>query len=191
MKKLINEVAACTVCQSFLPNPPRPVFSVSRHSKILIIGQAPGQKVQNSGVPWSDKSGNELRRWLGVGEEEFYNTNLFGLMPMGFCFPGKGANGDLPPRTECAPLWHHKFRAEMKEVKLTLLIGQYSQKFYLEKKFNLTLTDTVKKYDRFLPKYFPLVHPSPRNKIWQKKNPWFESELLPELRKIISTILVQ
>jgi uracil-DNA glycosylase len=189
MKKLIEEIKACTVCKHFLPYSPRPVFSVSKDSKILIIGQAPGQKVHGSGIPWDDLSGNELRRWLGVSKEQFYNTKLFGLMPMGFCYPGKNATGDLPPRTECAPLWHHKLLANMNAVKLILLIGQYSQKFYLDDKFKPTLTENVKNYREFLPKYLPLVHPSPRNKIWQKKNPWFELEVVPQLRKIVKKIL--
>jgi uracil-DNA glycosylase len=185
VKKLIAEITACTVCKSFLPYSPRPIFSVSKDSKILIIGQAPGQKVQNSGVPWDDQSGNELRRWLHVSKEQFYDTKLFGLMPMGFCYPGKSAIGDLPPRPECAPLWHHQLLDKMKTVKLILLIGQYSQKFYLGDRFKPTLTENVKSYKEFLPKYLPLVHPSPRNKIWQKKNPWFESEVIPQLRKIV------
>ena len=185
MKKLINEITACTVCKNFLPYSPRPIFSVSKDSKILIIGQAPGQKVHDSGVPWDDQSGNELRRWLGIDKEHFYDTKLFGLMPMGFCYPGKSATGDLPPRPECAPLWHNQLLANMKSVKLILLIGQYSQKFYLGDKLRPTLTENVKNYREFLPKYLPLVHPSPRNKIWQKKNPWFELEVVPQLRKIV------
>ena len=186
MKKLIDEITACTVCKNFLHYSPRPIFSVSKDSKILIIGQAPGQKVHDSGVPWDDQSGNELRRWLGVDKEHFYDTKLFGLMPMGFCYPGKSATGDLPPRPECAPLWHNQLLANMKSVKLILLIGQYSQKFYLGDNFKSTLTENVKNYREFLPKYLPLVHPSPRNKIWQKKNPWFELEVVPQLRKIVN-----
>lgn len=189
MKKLITQIKACTVCTSFLPYAPRPVISVSKNSKILIIGQAPGKKVNDSGIPWDDQSGNELRRWLGVSKEQFYDNKLFGLMGMGFCYPGKGAGGDLPPRPECAPLWHHQLLANMKNVKLTLLIGQYSQKFYLGDKFKPTLTENVKNYYEFLPKYLPLVHPSPRNKIWQKKNPWFEQELIPQLQLIVKKLL--
>ena len=185
MKKLTDEISACTVCKNFLPYAPRPIISVSKDSKILIIGQAPGQKVQNSGIPWDDQSGNELRRWLGVDKEQFYNSKLFGLMPMGFCYPGKSATGDLPPRPECAPLWHHQLLDKMKTVKLILLIGLYSQKFYLGNNFQPTLTENVKNYNEHLPKYLPLVHPSPRNKIWQKKNPWFELEVIPHLREII------
>jgi len=189
MKKLLREIRACEVCSRFLPNKPKPVLQASAASKILIIGQAPGQKVQNSGIPWADQSGNELRRWLNVTPEQFYNTELFALVPMGFCYPGKSAKGDLPPRPECAPLWHRKLLAEMKGIRLTLLIGKYSQQFYLGDKFNSSLTENVKNYRSFLPTYLPLVHPSPRNKIWQKKNPWFEIELIPALQKIVKDVL--
>ena len=185
MKKFIDEITNCKVCKLFLTYSRRPICSVSKDSKILVIGQAPGQKVHDSQVPWDDQSGNELRRWLGVDGKQFYDTKLFGLMPMGFCYPGRSATGDLPPRPECAPLWHNQLLANMKSVKLILLIGQYSQKFYLGDKFKPTLTENVKNYREFLPKYLPLVHPSPRNKIWQKKNPWFELEVVPQLRKIV------
>ena len=158
-KNLINEVTACTICKSFLQYSPRPIFSVNESSKILIIGQAPGQKVHNSGVPWDDQSGNELRRWLGVTREQFYDSKLFAFMPMGFCYPGKGTSGDLPPRTECAPKWHNPLLARLKNVQLTILIGQYSQKYYLADKSKTSLTETVKAYKEFLPQYLPLVHP--------------------------------
>lgn len=169
-----------------MPNKPRPILQASVHSKIIIIGQAPGQKVQNSGIPWDDASGNELRRWLGVSKEQFYDEQLFALVPMGFCYPGKGTSGDLPPRPECAPLWHEPLLKNMKKAKLIILIGQYSQNYYLGEALKATLTETVKNYAAYLPKYLPLVHPSPRNRIWQKKNPWFENEVVSILRKIIS-----
>jgi uracil-DNA glycosylase len=190
MEKLLKEIRACTVCKKFLPNKPRPILQASVHSKIIIIGQAPGQKVQDSGIPWDDASGNELRRWLGVSKEQFYDDKLFALVPMGFCYPGKGVSGDLPPRPECAPLWHATLLKNMKKVKLIILIGQYSQKYYLGQKLKPILTETVKNYQEYLPRYLPLVHPSPRNKIWQKKNPWFEKEVIPELRKIVSPQLL-
>ena len=189
MDKLLIEIRSCTTCKAFLPNKPKPIIQVSSQSKILIIGQAPGQKVQDSGIPWDDLSGNELRRWLGVSKEQFYNPQLFALMPMGFCYPGKSTSGDLPPRPECAPQWHNKLLAEMKSIKLILLIGQYSQKFYLADNFKSTVTENVKSYKEFLPKYLPLVHPSPSNKIWQKKNPWFEQQLIPVLQKKIKQLL--
>jgi uracil-DNA glycosylase len=189
MKKLIAEISGCTICKAFLPNAPKPVLSVSTHSKILLIGQAPGQKVQDSGIPWNDQSGNELRRWLDVSKEQFYDTRLFALMPMGFCYPGKGISGDLPPRPECAPAWHHLLLKNMKQLKLTILIGQYAQKYYLGHRIKPTLTETVRSYNEFLPEFLPLVHPSPRNKIWQKRNPWFEQELVPEIQTKIHELL--
>ena len=179
----------CTVCKKNLPNAPKPVLQAGIHSKIVIIGQAPGQKVQNSGIPWDDQSGNELRRWLGVTKEQFYDDTLFALVPMGFCYPGKGSSGDLPPRPECAPLWHGPLLHKMKNIKLIILIGQYAQKYYLSKKLKPTLTETVKNYKEYLPDLLPLVHPSPRNKIWQKKNPWFEAAVIPQLQKIINQSL--
>ena len=189
MEKLLAEIRKCVVCAEFLPNVPRPIVQASVHSKIVIIGQAPGQKVHNTGTPWDDQSGNELRRWLGVTNEQFYDGNLFALVPMGFCYPGKGKSGDLPPRPECAPLWHSRLLTEMNEIKLIILIGQYAQKYYLEENFRPTLTENVQNYRQFLPKFLPLVHPSPRNKIWQKKNPWFELEVVPALQLIISATI--
>ena len=185
METLLQEIRSCIVCKKFLPNAPRPVLQANKNSRIIIIGQAPGQKVQNSGIPWDDQSGNELRRWLGVTKEQFYDEKIFALMPMGFCYPGKGNSGDLPPRPECAPLWHAQLFKRMKHIKLIILIGQYAQKYYLGEKLKTTLTETVNNYPDYLPDYLPLVHPSPRNKIWQKKNPWFEKEVVPELQKIV------
>ncbi len=181
MEQLIARIRACTVCQAHLPFLPRPVFQVSPEAKIIIIGQAPGFKVQQSGIPWDDQSGNTLRRWLGLSKEQFYDPHQVALMPMGFCFPGTGASGDLPPRPECAPLWHGPIRAELTQIKLTLLIGQYAQRYYLPGQPGKTLTDTVKQFELFLPAFLPLVHPSPRNKIWHKKNPWFASAVIPRL----------
>lgn len=172
------------VCKDYLPNLPKPIIRASPKSKIVIIGQAPGQKVQNSGIPWDDQSGNELRRWLGVSKEQFYDDRLFALIPMGFCYPGKGTSGDLPPRPECAPLWHEPLLSNMKEVQLTILIGQYAQNYYLKDAKRRLLTETVHNFRDYLPSFLPLVHPSPRNKIWQKKNPWFELEVVPFLRGI-------
>jgi uracil-DNA glycosylase len=182
MNDLIKQILNCEICKTSLPNHPKPILQANIKSKILIIGQAPGQKVQQSGVPWDDQSGDELRRWLGIGKEHFYDSRLVALMPMGFCYPGKSQSGDLPPRPECAPTWHQLLLAEMKEVQITLLIGQYSQKYYLRDKLKPTLTETVKNFREFLPRFFPLVHPSPRNRIWQKKNPWFESDVVPHLQ---------
>lgn len=188
-ENLLHEIKDCKVCSEHLALGPRPVVSVSPNSKILIIGQAPGTKVHASGIPWDDASGKNLRKWLGVTNEQFYDTNLFGIVPMGFCYPGKGKSGDLPPRPECAPLWHNQILGRLKEVKLTLLIGQYAQAYYLEKGREKTLTETVENFKAYLPKFLPLVHPSPRNGIWMRKNPWFEAEAVPYLQSRVQEIL--
>lgn len=189
MDKLLSEIRNCTVCQGSLPNAPKPIVQFSESSKIVIIGQAPGQKVQNSGIPWDDASGNNLREWLGVNKQTFYDEKLFALIPMGFCFPGTGKSGDLPPRPECAPLWHQRIFELLPEVKLTLLIGQYAQNYYLKNNLNKTLTETVKNYKAYLPNYLPLPHPSPRNNIWQKKNQWFKEDVLHVLKEKVELIL--
>lgn len=176
-------------CRDHLPNAPRPVVQASENSKILIIGQAPGRKVQKSGIPWDDPSGDQLRTWLGVSKDQFYNEQLFALIPMGFCYPGKGTSGDLPPRPECAPLWHEKLLRSMPDVKLTILIGKYAQDYYLKTGKGVSLTDRVKNFNRYLPGFLPLVHPSPRNKAWHKKNPWFAQEVIPLLQKTVKETL--
>ncbi|MEQ9592021.1 MAG: uracil-DNA glycosylase family protein [Cyclobacteriaceae bacterium] len=189
MKKLLNDIRSCTICKDFLPNAPRPIIQAHGDSKILIIGQAPGQRVQNSGVPWDDASGNTLRQWLGVDKEFFYNEKLFGLMPMGFCFPGSGKSGDLSPRKECAPTWHQSVLKATKDLRLTLLIGHYAQNYYLRGLAKSTLTETVRSYEAYLPRYFTLPHPSPRNNIWMKKNSWFEKQLIPILQERVNSAL--
>jgi uracil-DNA glycosylase family 4 len=161
----------------------------SKKSKIMIIGQAPGIKVHLSGIPFHDKSGDQLRRWLDVTVDEFYNPDNFAIVPMGFCYPGKGKQGDLPPRKECAPTWHEQLLEHLTEIQLILLVGQYAQKYYLKKEARRTLTENVAHYQDFLPLYFPLPHPSPRNFMWKAKNQWFEEEIIPELKKRIRTIL--
>jgi uracil-DNA glycosylase len=185
MHNLLSEIRNCTVCKELLPNAPKPVIQASSASKIVIIGQAPGQKVQNTGIPWDDASGDNLREWLGVNKQTFYDENVFALIPMGFCFPGTGKSGDLPPRLECAPLWHHKVLTSMPAIKLTILMGQYAQNYYLKNNSKKTLTETVKCYDEYLPDFLPLPHPSPRNNIWQKKNSWFKESIIPTLQNII------
>lgn len=186
---LLTEIATCQVCAQQLDHEPRPVVSFSEHSKILIIGQAPGTKVHASGIPWDDASGSNLRKWLGVTEAQFYDTNLFGIVPMGFCYPGKGKSGDLPPRPECAPLWHSRILKQLTEVKLTLLIGLYAQKHYLGNTRKETLTATVKNYEAYLPAFLPLVHPSPRNGIWRRKNEWFDRDIIPVLQTEVKKII--
>jgi uracil-DNA glycosylase len=189
MDKILSEIRNCMVCKGFLPNVPRPIIQANNVSKIVIIGQAPGQKVQDSGIPWDDASGNNLRAWLGVDKQTFYNEKIFALIPIGFCFPGSGKSGDLPPRPECAPLWHQHVLNAMTEIKLTLLIGQYAQNYYLKNTAKITLTETVKNYKEYLPNYIPLPHPSPRNNIWQKKNKWFKDSLIQVLQEKVISLL--
>lgn len=186
---LINEIKGCRVCSKHLPLGINPIFSFTPSSSILIIGQAPGAKVHASGIPWDDASGRQLRFWMGIDEATFYNAKKIALVPMGFCYPGKGSSGDLPPRPECAPLWHTPILSILKKVKLTILIGQYSQRYYLGENARSNLTETVRSYQLYLPKFLPLPHPSPRNRIWLKKNPWFEKKLVPVLQAKIKGIL--
>ena len=164
---------------------------IQAHSsaRLLIIGQAPGARVHESGIPWNDASGKQLRSWLGIDEATFYDANKVALMPMGFCYPGKGKTGDLPPRPECAPLWHGKLLQQLPNIRLTLLIGQYAQRHYLGEASNENLTETVRSFRAHLPRYLPLPHPSPRNRFWLLKNPWFEKDLLPVLKDSVHKYL--
>lgn len=180
---LLDEVRACTVCAPFLASGPRPVVQFSTSARILIIGQAPGTKVHRSGVPWDDDSGKRLREWTGIPGEDFYDPAKVALMPMGFCYPGKGTSGDLPPRPECAPLWHDRILALLPADRLTLLVGHYAQARYLPGK--LTMTERVRGFAAVGPSLIPLPHPSWRSIGWQKRNPWFESDLLPALRAAV------
>ena len=163
----------------------QPLYTASKDARIVIIGQAPGIKAQESGTPWDDKSGETLRDWLGITREQFYDPKLVALIPMDFYYPGKGKSGDLPPRKDFTPLWHPKLLQNMPNVKLIILIGAYSQKYYLGKAAKKTLTETVANFEEYLPKYFPLVHPSPLNFRWQAKNYWFLEEVVPVLKKEI------
>ena len=181
LEQILQNARACTLCKENLPLGPRPVVRAETGSPVLIIGQAPGTKVHASGIPWDDVSGNNLREWLGIDKEVFYDTSKIAIVPMGFCYPGKGKSGDLPPRPECAPKWHEPILSHLTDRKMTLLIGQYAQLHYLGKKHK-TLTERVKHWADAPGDYFPLPHPSPRNRIWMKKNPWFETEVLPKLK---------
>ena len=178
---LLKEVRACRACEEELPLGPRPVLRANRSAQILIIGQAPGTKVHASGIPWNDPSGDRLRDWMQIDHELFYDENHIAIIPMGFCYPGKGKSGDLPPRKECAELWHEKLLAGLPNLQLRLLIGKYAQDYYLGTK-RQPLTQTVQNWQDYLPDYFPLPHPSPRNIRWFRLNPWFESEVIPSLR---------
>lgn len=188
-QNLITDIKKCRICDQFLELGPNPVVSASTKSKILIVGQAPGTKVHASGVPWDDASGKNLRKWLGVSTEQFYDSSIFGIVPMGFCYPGKGKSGDLPPRPECAPKWHTALLDQMPEIRLTLLIGQYAQAYYLGNRKKKTLTETVRSFQEYLPYFLPLVHPSPRNGIWMRKNEWFEEEVVPVLQRIVRDLI--
>ncbi|KAB7528559.1 uracil-DNA glycosylase family protein [Flagellimonas olearia] len=189
MDQLLSEIRNCSVCKAHLPLGPRPIVSAHPESRIVLIGQAPGTKVHQTGVPWDDPSGKQLRKWLNVTDEQFYDEKLFALIPMGFCYPGKGKSGDLPPRVECAPLWHQPLLNQMPQLKLTILIGQYAQNHYLGDTRKKTLTETVKNHQDYGPDFFVLPHPSPRNRFWLSKNPWFEEEVIPQLQKAVSSIL--
>jgi uracil-DNA glycosylase family 4 len=188
MEQLLSEIRNCRVCKEHLPLGPRPVITGSQESKVVIIGQAPGLKVHQSGIPWDDQSGKKLREWLGVDDEIFYDTTNFAIVPMGFCYPGKAKTGDAPPRKECAPLWHDKVLFQLKKVELILLIGSYATSYYLPKE-KTNLTHKVNHYEKYLPKYWPLPHPSPTNRFWRAKNPWFEESIVPQLQRKIKEIL--
>lgn len=188
MNDLLAEVRDCAVCAESLAHEPRPVLAAHRESRLVIIGQAPGSVVHRTGVPWDDQSGDNLRSWLGVDKTTFYDPKKIALVPMGFCYPGKGKSGDLAPRKECAPLWHSSLLERMKKVRLTLLIGRYAQDHYLENP-QKNLTETVKRFRDYLPEHFVLPHPSPRNNIWQAKNSWFGENVLPVLKEMTAEIL--
>ena len=178
----MEEVRGCRACEGQLPLGPRPVLRASRTARLLIIGQAPGTRVHATGIPWNDPSGDRLRDWLQLDRDHFYDESRIAIIPMGLCYPGKGRSGDLPPRPECAPLWHARLLQALPELRLTLLIGKYAQDYYLGTK-RQSLADTVRQYRDYLPDYFPLPHPSPRNIRWFRNHPWFEAEVIPALRK--------
>lgn len=189
MDKLLKKIRNCKECAPHLKDGVNPIVAASPLSRLIIIGQAPGRIVHTTGIPWNDKSGDNLRSWLGIDKSTFYNADKIALMPIGFCYPGTGKTGDLPPRPECAPLWHNKLLTLMYDVKLILLIGQYAQSYYLRDNVKSSLTETVYHFKDYLPNYFPLPHPSPRNNIWQAKNKWFGEEILPTLRQTIQDVI--
>jgi len=183
---LLAEARACRLCAEHLPLGPRPILRASPSARLLIIGQAPGTKVHESGIPWNDASGERLRQWLGIDRERFYDESRVAIIPMGLCYPGRNPKGgDLPPRPECAPLWHPKLMPHLEHIKMTLLIGTYAQRWVLGKAAT-SLTETVRRWRDFLPTHLPLPHPSWRTLAWERKNPWFQSDLLPTARALLS-----
>ena len=189
LTKLVKEIRSCTLCTEHLPLGPRPIIQVSSTAKILIVGQAPGSRVHETGIPFNDPSGDRLREWMGIDKEVFYDDKKIALVPMGFCFPGTGKSGDLPPRPECADTWRVKLLEQLPNIKLTIIVGQYAQAWHLDKGVKENLTETVMAWKSYWPKAIPLPHPSPRNNIWLKRNPWFEEEVLPSLRRKVKAVL--
>ncbi len=186
---LNKQVTDCTLCVPHLPLGANPVFQVHPKARILIAGQAPGRKVHETGIPFDDPSGQRLREWMGIGPEIFYNPEKIAILPMGFCYPGTGKSGDLPPRPECAETWRDLLLAQMPNIQLTLVIGQYAQQWHLGESKKSNLTKTVQAWKEYWPDILPLPHPSPRNNLWLKKNPWFENEVTPALKHRVSQIL--
>ena len=182
LSQLLKEVRACRACEGRIPAP-RPVLRAHADARVLIVGQAPGRKVHASGIPWDDASGDRLRDWLGVERDTFFDERRFAILPMGFCYPGKDKSGDLPPRRECAQLWLERLLASLPNIQLTLLIGRYAPRYYLGDKRKQTLTETVRAWREYWPRYLPLPHPSPRNTGWFQYNPWLEQEVIPALRR--------
>ena len=189
MKKLLSEIRNCEICKAHLALGPRPIISATNKSKIILVSQAPGKIAHEHNKAWDDPSGRRLREWLGVTDEVFFNPDNFAVLPMGFCYPGKAKTGDLPPRKECAPLWHDLVWEQFKDVRLIILIGKYAQDKYLIKNSKKNLTENVRNFRDFLPKFFPLPHPSPVNRFWMAKNPWFEEEVLDELRERVKNAM--
>lgn len=188
MLELLQDIRACNLCAPHLPEGPRPVVQGASRSKLVIIGQAPGRKVHASGIPWDDASGKRLRKWLGMDEDAFYDPAQVAILPMGFCFPGTGPSGDLPPRPECAPKWHEAFLSHLAPNTLHLILGAYAIKRYVPEA-SKTLTETVKRFKEFMPERVVLPHPSPRNQRWFKNNAWFDEEVVPALQARVQEVL--
>jgi uracil-DNA glycosylase len=183
---LLSEIGACRACSDVLPLGPRPVLQITPTARILVASQAPGTKVHNSGVPFSDPSGARLREWMGISDEEFYDPARVAIVPMGLCYPGRTDSGDAPPRPECAPLWRSRIMAQLRELRLTLLVGSHAQ---IDRFGQGQMTERVRNFRDHLPAVFPLPHPSWRSQVWMKRNPWFEAEVLPELRLAVREAL--
>ncbi len=182
LRRVSAEASACRLC--FRSLEPKPVFRAAGSARLLIVGQAPGRRVHETGIPWNDPSGEVLRGWLAMARDEFYDRSRIAIVPVGLCYPGTVNGADLPPPPRCAALWQPRFRAALPDICLTLLVGSYAQAYYLPGR-KRTMTETVRAFREYLPEFFPLPHPSWRNLLWRRKNPWFESEVLPELRRRI------
>lgn len=188
LDSLLVAVRSCRVCEAYLPLGPRPVLQAGSCARILVVGQAPGIRVHSSGIPWDDASGERLRSWTGLSNDRFYDASQVAIIPMGFCYPGRGRGGDLPPRRECAELWHDQLLARLPNIELTLLIGLHAQRHFLGRRRKESLTATVKAWREFAPNCFPLPHPSARNTPWFQRNPWFEQDLLPALKQQVASL---
>lgn len=189
LESLLTAVRRCRACEAHLPLGPRPVLRASETARILVVGQAPGARVHTTGIPWDDPSGDRLRAWMSVGTDVFYDPSRVAIIPMGYCYPGRGKGGDLPPRRECASLWLGQLLAHLTRIELTLLIGRYAQRHFLGGLRRPSLADTVRAWQDYAPQYLPLPHPSPRNQPWFKRHPWFEQQLLPVLRERIAALV--
>ena len=186
--ELVRQVRACTICADALPLGPRPVVQLSPESRILVVGQAPGRRVHETGLPFNDPSGDRLRQWMGITREVFYDDRKLAILPMGFCYPGTGKSGDLPPRPECAPAWRNALLERLPYIGLTLVIGQYAHAWHLKDR-EKSVTENVRNWQRYWPEVLPMPHPSPRNNLWLRRNPWFEEQVIPELQKRIAGLL--
>jgi uracil-DNA glycosylase len=184
---LLADIRACRHCAARLPLGPRPVLRAGATARLLVVGQAPGTKVHASGVPWDDPSGDRLRAWLELDKAQFYDERRIAIVPMGFCYPGRGKSGDLPPDPACAPRWHGPLLAQLPQLELVLLVGSYAQQYYLDAPRD-TLAQRVQRFRDFGPRFFPLPHPSPRNNLWLRRHPWFEAEVLPALRRRVRSL---
>ncbi len=186
---LLRQVRACRACEPHLPLGPRPVLRAALSARVLIAGQAPGTKVHASGLPWNDASGERLRDWLGMDRDVFYDETRVAIIPQGFCYPGRGKNGDLPPRKECEQLWHPRLFAALPNLRVFVLAGRYAHAYHLGPRRKRTLTETVRAWRDYAPRYFPLPHPSWHNNRWLKINPWFETECVPALRAAVHSLV--
>ena len=191
LDSLLTAVRGCRACEAHLPLGPRPVLRAGKAARILVVGQAPGIRVHTTGIPWGDPSGERLRAWMGVDKDVFYDESRIAIIPMGYCYPGRGNGGDMPPRRECASLWLDHLLAKLPRIELTLLIGQYAQRHFLASRRKPSLAETTKAWREYAPQYIPLPHPSPRNQPWFKRHVWFEEQLVPMLQSRIKTLLAR